>query len=98
MKVLEGWITKNIGEILLNIDDQHMNEAEDWITKAIKADKRNGTMWRLGNDYALHAELFKRKGDKSTAKEKLAKAIDIFKQCGADGWVKKYEDELASLS
>jgi len=33
-----------------------------------------------------------------TVKENLAKVIDIFKECGADGWVKKYEDELASLS
>jgi hypothetical protein len=22
-------------------------------------------------------------------------AIDIFRECGADGWVKKYEEELA---
>jgi DNA modification methylase len=98
IKVLEGWIRKNIGEILLNIDDQHMNEAEDWITKAIKADKKNGTMWSLGGDCALYAELLSRKGDKSKAKENLAEAIDILKECGADGWVKKYEQELASLS
>ena len=30
--------------------------------------------------------------------EKLRKAIDIFKECGADGWVKKYEEDLVSLS
>jgi len=30
--------------------------------------------------------------------EKLNKAIDIFKECGADGWVERYEKELASLS
>jgi hypothetical protein len=29
------------------------------------------------------------------AREKLSKAIEIFKECGADGWVKKYGEELA---
>jgi len=38
--------------------------------------------------------LFKRKGDLTKAQEILTKAIDIFKECGADGWVEKYEIEL----
>ena len=50
-----------IGEILLNIDDQHMTEAEDWIKKAIEADTRNGTMWFLGRDYALYADCLNEK-------------------------------------
>jgi hypothetical protein len=29
---------------------------------------------------------------------KLNKAIEIFRECGADGWVEKYEKELASFS
>ncbi len=52
----------------------------------------------LGRDYALYAELFRRKGDLSKAKENLNKAIEILRECGADGWVKKYEKELAELS
>jgi hypothetical protein len=28
------------------------------------------------------------RGDQSKAKEKLGKAIDILKECGADGWVR----------
>jgi predicted RNA polymerase sigma factor len=54
-------------------------------------------MWSLGADYALYAELFKRKGHPSEAKENFAKAIDIFKGCGADGWMEKYERELSVL-
>jgi hypothetical protein len=54
-------------------------------------------MWHLGRDYALYAELFKRKGDQSKAEENLNKAIDILEECGADGWVEKYEKELAAL-
>jgi len=87
-----------IGEILLNIDDQHKSEAEEWIKKAIEAAKKNGMIWDLGRDYALYANLFKRKGDRQKAKENLGKAIEILKECGADGWVEKYEKELAALS
>jgi len=98
LKIHEGSMAKYISEILLNIDDQHMSEAEGWIKKAIEADYRNGMMWHLGRDYASYAELFKRKGDLAEAKEKLNKAIGILQECGADGWVEKYEKDLAALS
>jgi len=42
--------------------------------------------------------LFKREGDQPKVRENLGKAIEIMKECGADGWVEKYEEELASLS
>jgi tetratricopeptide (TPR) repeat protein len=98
LKVFEGMGKSVIGEILLNTDDQHLSVAENWIVRAIESDKRNGLMWYLAKDYALYAELFTRKGDLSKARENLSKAIDIFKECGADGWVEKYEKELATLS
>jgi tetratricopeptide (TPR) repeat protein len=98
VKINDGWMQRNIGEILMNFDDQQMPEAEDWIKNAIKAHKSNGMKWHLGRDYALYAEFFRRKGDLVKAKEKLSKAIEIFKECGADGWVEKYEKELAELS
>jgi tetratricopeptide (TPR) repeat protein len=98
IRLYEGSKARYIGEILLNIDDQHILEAENWVKKAIEADKRNGTMRYLGGDYAFYAELFKRKGDVSQAKEKLSKAIEIFTECGADGWVERYEKELAEFS
>jgi predicted ATPase len=98
VKAVKGWAARYVGEILLNIDDQHISEAEDWVKKAIETDKRHGTMWSLGGDYALYAELFKRKGDLPIAKVNLNKAIEIFKECGADGWVEKAEKQLASLS
>ena len=82
----------------MNIDDQHISEAEHWIQKAIEADQRNGMRSCLGSDYALYAEFFKRKGDRLRARENLGKAIEILKECGADGWVSKYEKELALLS
>ena len=53
--------------------------------------------WNLAQDYALYSEFYNRKGDLSKAKEKLNTAIDIFKECGADGWVERYEKDLAAL-
>jgi len=98
VKVAEGGIQRYIGEILLNIDDQHISESDHWIQNAIEADQRNRMMFHLGQDYALYADLFKRKGDRLKAQENLGKAIEIFKECGADGWVEKYEKEMTAIS
>ena len=98
LKACEGMIARNIGDILLQVDDEHMADAEIWIRKAIEADTRNGTRWYLATDHALYADWFKKKGDLSSAKEQLTRAIAIFRECGADGWVEKYEKELAALS
>jgi tetratricopeptide (TPR) repeat protein len=97
-KVFQVWMARYIGEILLNIDEEHVSDAENWIKEAIETDKRNGMKWFLARDYTLYAELMKRKGDKSKARENLDKAIQIFKECGSDGWIKKHEKELAALS
>jgi len=97
IKLLDSSIARNIATILLNIDDRHRSEAEDWIERAIEADKKNGMTWFLARDYALYAELFKRKNNKSKAKENLTQAIKILRECGADGWVENYEKELIEL-
>ena len=98
IKVVKGWTARYIGEILLNIDDQHISEAENWVKKAIEVDISNGTIWSLSKNYAIYSELFKLKKDLSKAKENLKRAIDISRECGADGWVGKYEKELATIS
>jgi hypothetical protein len=80
------------------MDDQYLPKAEDWIKEAIKVNKQNGVMGGLARSYLLYADLQKRKGDIPKAKENLIKAIEIFEECGADGWVKKTEKKLASFS
>jgi class 3 adenylate cyclase/tetratricopeptide (TPR) repeat protein len=97
IKVNQSEIFIYIGYILLNVDDAHMPEAEAWIQKAVEEDQKNGMRFSLGKDYALYAEWFKRKGDRSKARENLKRAIEILKECGADGWVGKYEKELDGL-
>ena len=96
-KAYQGSIAKYIAEILLNIDVRHMSDAEEWINKAIETDKSHCMMVELGRDYATYSEVFKQKKDLSKARENLEKAIKILKECGADGWVEKYEKELAEL-
>jgi hypothetical protein len=46
----------------------------------------------------LYADWFKKKGDVQGAKEHLTKAIDLFQECGADGWVMRTEKALAEFS
>jgi tetratricopeptide (TPR) repeat protein len=94
-KWVEGLISNCIGAILLNIDEQHIFEAENWIIKAIQTNEKYGMMWNLGQDYALYSDLYKRKGEPSKAREKLNKAIEIFEACGADGWVERCDNALS---
>ena len=93
----ESFESRCKAEIFLNIDDQHMSEAEEWIKRSINFDVKYAMPWYLGKDCTLYADWFKKKGDIQGAKEQLTKAIDFFRECAADGWVKKTEQELASL-
>jgi tetratricopeptide (TPR) repeat protein len=94
---LAGEMQRCLSAILLSIDPKRLFEAEDWIKKAIEDDTENGTRFSLAQDFAQYADLCKAKGEVALAKEKLGKAIEIFRECGADGWVKNYEEELAGL-
>jgi tetratricopeptide (TPR) repeat protein len=95
-KRMQNKCSRYICEILLNIDS-HINRADEWLKKIIKADTRDNFRFFLGQDYALYAELYKRSGNQSKAKEHLSKAVEIYKECNADGWVEKYEKEMAEL-
>jgi len=87
-----------IGEIFLRIDDRHMPEAETWIKRSIDFDTKHEVPWNLAKDRALYADWFKKKGDIQGAKGQLTKAIDLFRECGADGWLTRTEKALAELS
>jgi len=98
LAMCESFGARGIGEIFLHLDDHHMAEAEAWIKRAIEANTGYGTKWNLARDHALYADLFKKKGDIQGAKEQLTKAIDLFRECGADGWVTRTEKTLADIS
>lgn len=65
-------MARYIGEILLNIDKEHISDAEDWIKKAIDVAKESGMRWSLASNNAIYAELFNRKGDQSKVKKNSA--------------------------
>ena len=98
LKLYDGCIRRYIGEILLNIDDQHMSEAEIWIKRAIDVNSRNSMKWHLAEDYTIYADLLKRQGYRPKAKENLIQAIKIYQECDAYGWVDKTKKELEALS
>jgi class 3 adenylate cyclase/tetratricopeptide (TPR) repeat protein len=98
LKILEGWMARFIGEILLNIDGNHVSEAADWAKKAIEMDKKNGVKLSLGQNHKFYAELFKRMGDQAKVREHLGKAVEAFRECGAEGYQRKAEKDLSSLS
>jgi tetratricopeptide (TPR) repeat protein len=93
----KGWTARNIGEILLNLGDAHTSDAEVWFQRAIEDNSRDGFLWLVAGDHASYAEWFRKKGDIIGAKEQLAKAISIFEECDADGWVNKYAREIEHL-
>jgi tetratricopeptide (TPR) repeat protein len=97
IKIFKGWMARDIGEMLLSMDEPDFEETENWILNATETDEQNDLKWHLACDFALYAKFFKRNGDLSKAREKLGRAIELFKLCGADGWVEKYEMEMASL-
>ena len=98
LKYAEGWMARNIGDILLNIGDDHLADAKVWFQKAMKEDTKNGCRWSLAMDYACYANWFKKRGDIQGAKEQFTRAIDFFRECGADGWVSRTEKTLAEIA
>jgi len=94
-KLVEGWTRRYISEILMEIDRGRISEAKDWIKEAIIADRKNGTLFELAKDYLMYVKILKRMGDETQASEKLQRALEIFRECGAEGWVEKYEKEFS---
>jgi tetratricopeptide (TPR) repeat protein len=94
---LKSYASNYLGEIFLNIDDQDMLKAEEWIKKAVEINTQNSTRFMLGRSYQIYSEYFKRQNNLTKAQEQMNEAIKIMRECGADGWVEKYEKKLAEL-
>ena len=97
IKGYEGWIRRCFADILLNMNGKYLDDAEGGIRQAIEADQRNGMRFHLAQDYALYADFCKRTNDPQKADEYLNQSIQIFKECGADGWVEKYESQIKEM-
>jgi tetratricopeptide (TPR) repeat protein len=92
--LFEGGLYAIAADILINSDSDRLDEAESLIKDAISVDEKNGTRWSLARDFHIYAKLYWRKKDKFNAIEKLTRGIEIMEECGADGWVKRWEDLL----
>jgi len=97
IKVVGGWQRRYLSEILLYLNGHDLTEAVECCLKAIEADQRVGARFHLAKDYVVYADLLYRKNDNLKAEQNLKQAIDILKECGADGWVEKYENQLAAM-
>ena len=53
--------------------------------------------WGLAMDHAVYGEFFGRTGEAARAREHLGKAVELFRECGADGWVTRTEEKLAQF-
>jgi class 3 adenylate cyclase/tetratricopeptide (TPR) repeat protein len=97
LQSLEGWVIRMVGEILLNINNGNLDEAKIWIEKAIETEKKYKKKFHLAKCYRLYSQYYNKIDDYNNAKENMSKAIDIFKECEADGWVEIVEKELTAL-
>jgi len=94
VKQFQGWASKHLAETLINNDPKHILEAEIAIKKAIAADTKNEMMFHLGRDYIVYSQILGKKNEPSNATDMFIKAINIFKECEAEGWIELYEDKL----
>jgi len=94
----QSGITRYVAELIMECGEKYRNETVDSIEKSIKTAQHNGMRWDLARAHALYSEFFKRQNNLPQAREQMNKAIDIMKECGAEGWVERYEKELGELN
>ena len=91
----QGSAYRTLSEAYQNSGKPYYYKAEDWILKAIQADRTNDMQFNLGKDYMVYAKQLLAKDMSRQAKKNFGYAIKIFQTCGADGWVEKAEKDLA---
>ena len=93
--VYDGLIKRYIGEIMAYQGD--LGEAQYWLEQAAAVHRKNKMRFHLAGDNVIRSTVCLRLDDSRAAREYMICAIDIFRECGADEWVEKYEKELATL-
>jgi hypothetical protein len=67
------------------------------LKKAERMFQEIGMKYWLASTYVVYAEIFKRQGEKTRARDALDKAIEMFTECSAEGWGKQTGEKLAQL-
>jgi predicted ATPase/class 3 adenylate cyclase len=91
VKLYEGSMARWISEILIKQDDERLHDAEEWISRALSAHGNCRMIWDVGTDHLVHAQIMARKGLTREAAESVHQAKEIFKACGASGWLQRVE-------
>lgn len=90
----EGAIWRCLGMTLLQGENGTREEAQNALEKAVEADTRNRTRWSLAMDYLAYADLLERNQSGKVARDNLGKALEVFEECGADGWAEEVKRRL----
>ena len=83
-----GTIARCIADILVVLNDK-LEEAENWIKKAVRAHEKNGMTWDLGRDYLSYYQILTWMEQPQKAKETLQESKKVFEGCGSDGWAER---------
>ena len=103
MKQLQEWDKFEWVKVCLQWADYYMNLGQrdkvlDYLSKAEEQFRDVDTLpWWLGRIHESHHRISLLEDDLHGAHEHLKKAIEFMKECGADGWVERYERQLAEL-
>jgi tetratricopeptide (TPR) repeat protein len=94
LRLFEGLTARLIAEILLAQEETNVEEARRWLETAVAADRANKLDLELAHDYACFAELHRRNADRERMLQSLTHARDLFKECGAEGFVEEMDRRL----
>ncbi len=89
VQAAKGWASLHLAEILMYSGRRYLEEAHRWARQAAELDSSGGTLFHLAWDYALLGRILHRQGDRDSALEFIHRSLRLFKDCGAQGGVRK---------
>lgn len=89
-------MAKNIGFLVKNVPFA-TKKAEEHFNNAIELFREIGMKGFLGQVYLSQGLLYKASRRADQARQCILKAIDIFRECEAEGWIKQANEALDSL-
>jgi tetratricopeptide (TPR) repeat protein len=89
-------MAKNIGFLVKNVP-YATRKAEEHFKNAIELFKEIGMKSFLGQAYLSRGLMYKASKRNDEARQSILEAINLFKECEADGWLKQANNALDSL-
>ena len=98
LRLCYGLMARDLADILVRLGEAYYDEAESWLQIAIRDHEGVGMKWALASDYKVFAQICRLLGAGAQEKEYLDKSWLLFHECGADGWCRRMETEMAETS